>query len=333
MIATGSRYVEAALAAELARVANCGDGARNRTLFAASAALGSIVAAGALEAGHVEEALASAAVAAGLGLAEARGVVRRGIAAGLKTPRVLSDSARGIGAPARQPSTPSFARPEPASDTRPPAEELAELWNRALPATEDPEAAKWLRSRGIVAHAVEDADAARAIPPGARLPRWAASKGGDWSRTGHRLILRLWSERGAFLSVRARRIRDGEGPKDLAPSGFAVRGLFLADSLALQVLRDGPPDWWSPRRFLFVEGTPDFLARVSIQPDASEQGPAVFGLVEGSWTPALAARVPDRSEIFVRQHADATGEAHVGRIVRDLASRCSVYRIARKENP
>lgn len=70
MIATGSRYAEAALAAELARVANCGDGARNRTLFAASAALGSIVGAGALEAGHVEEALTSAAVAAGLGLTQ-----------------------------------------------------------------------------------------------------------------------------------------------------------------------------------------------------------------------------------------------------------------------
>lgn len=326
MNATSSRYVESALNAELARVASCGDGARNRTLFAASAALGSIVGAGALDAGHVEEALSAAAVAAGLALAEARGVVRRGIAAGLKTPRTLPDSARDATGTVRPHSPPSFVRPEPPPEPRPPAEEIAELWNRALPVTADAEAATWLRSRGIAAHAVEDADAARAVPPGARLPRWAASKGGDWNRTGHRLVLRLWSERGAFLSLRARRVRDGDSPKDLAPSGFAVRSLFLADSLALQVLRDGPPEWWTPRRFLFVEGTPDFLARCSIQPDGSEQGPAVFGLVEGSWTPALAARIPDGSEVFIRQHADATGEAHVTRIVHDLAARCSVYR-------
>jgi hypothetical protein len=83
-------YAWAAMENECARVATTAAGSRNHRLNVAAFSLGTLVGAGALEAGVVELMLAEAARAAGLGAAEARRTLRSGLGAGVQRPRQLS---------------------------------------------------------------------------------------------------------------------------------------------------------------------------------------------------------------------------------------------------
>jgi hypothetical protein len=193
---------------------------------------------------------------------------------------------------------------------------------------EDEDAMAWLASRALDADHVALWDLARVLHTSAALPTWARCRG-PWTATGHRLLIPLFDAAGDLVSVRARCLRDpGDLSKSLAPAAFSVRGLVFADPLAQQLLRSGPPDWWHPRDVVITEGEPDFLTWASRQGDGHEQGPAVLGVVSGSWTEEIASRLPDEARIAVRTHRDAAGEEYARAIVATLGRRCRVFRAA-----
>jgi hypothetical protein len=64
--------------------------------------------------------------------------------------------------------------------------------------------------------------------------------------------------------------------------------------------------------------------------DANELAPAVLGIVNGSWTEEIAARIPDGTRVVVRTHSDGAGDDYAAKIVHSLSARCSLSRVARE---
>jgi len=85
------KYSEAALLDELDRLSSAQQGTRNGQLYRSAAALGEHVAAGTLERAVVEAELTAAALAIGLSAHETEGAIYRGLTAGMKSPRDLSN--------------------------------------------------------------------------------------------------------------------------------------------------------------------------------------------------------------------------------------------------
>lgn len=239
----------------------------------------------------------------------------------------------------RRGDAPPLPRREPvpaAPPRRPPADEVAATWASCVGVTEDAEVAGWLRGRALDPAAVEDLDMARALPVRARLPRWARGPRGAWTESGHRLVLPLFGATGRLEALRARAVvpLDG-GPKGLAPAGAEVRGLVLACPLARLLLAgaalgDGSPAAELVRTagLVVTEGEPDWLTwstRWGVDGEL-ERAPAVVGLVAGSWTEDLAARVPEGTCVGLRVHHDAAGEGYAARVAATLGARCEVRR-------
>jgi hypothetical protein len=86
----GDRYAEAALTNELGRLALAADGTRNDQLNRSAHALGSLVAAGRLDAVGVAEALLTVAARIGLDSREAEGTIASGMRSGARSPRRAS---------------------------------------------------------------------------------------------------------------------------------------------------------------------------------------------------------------------------------------------------
>lgn len=80
-------YARRAIEGEVSRVLNATNGGRNATLNIAAFSLGQLVGAGLVGEDEVVPVLLDAAAAVGLPLAEARGVVHRGVRAGAQRPR------------------------------------------------------------------------------------------------------------------------------------------------------------------------------------------------------------------------------------------------------
>jgi len=279
--------------------------------------------------------LLAAAVETGLPEREAIQHVRRGIRRGERTPRSVPDSRR-VGrsdAPLRQPhtiATPGIAGPE-RPPLRPPLAEVTALWDASRPLSADVGAASWFTRRygehaSTILEGGEQWDLARVVPRGVSLPRWAWSRGGSWIQTGHRLLFRLWDHNGVALSVRARCLDSSTSPKSLAPAGFSVKGLVLADPLGVQLLSGSAPEWWSPQEIVISEGEPDWLTWAACQSEAHEQGPAYFGIVAGGWSLDVAGRVPDGARVVIRTHHDRSGQLYAQEVCATLAGRCFLFR-------
>jgi hypothetical protein len=329
-----NRYVEAAVDSEIQALRHTSSG-RACAAFKAAAAIGGFVGAGEMERSVAEHALLSAAMETGLPEREAAGHIRRGIQRGEKTPRTVPDGTfhRNIksGTSHRAgPTAPVRAKADPAP-ARPPRQEVAALWAASLPVSTAPEATAWFAHRfGPDAtwslQQTDLWDLARVIPAGLRLPRWARSQGGPWTHTGHRIIFRLWGHTGEAVSLRARSFEATMTPKSLAPAGYSVKGLVLADPLARQLLSGVCPTWWQPRQVIVAEGEPDWLLWALRQRETDEQGPAVFGIESGAWSPQIAALIPTGASVVIRTHHDEPGERYAQQIATSLHGRCRIFR-------
>jgi hypothetical protein len=196
----------------------------------------------------------------------------------------------------------------------PPLVDVETLWRDCAPVaayddeTDDGGVTDWLSNRAINPTTCRERDLCRVLP--ATVPAWAA----PWQRGGYRCILPLYDAHGTMRSVRARRVIEGrkQGPKCLAPSGYAVRGLVLADPHAVAMLR-AP----APGLCLIAEGETDYLTLAARYTDT-----AVVGVYAGSWTRELGARFTPESQILILTDNDTTGHAYRDAIVSTV--RCKV---------
>lgn len=233
--------------------------------------------------------------------------------------RVIERAARLAGLDADVESGPRPMAPPPPDCPFPPQPEVERLWDNASPLAQDHEAAEYFASRGLDAHSLDTCDLVRAI--GRRLPAWAIYGAGDWNESGHRAIVRMFDPSGTFRSVRAIRIRFGGSdiPKRLPPKGYRASGLVMANEFGRGIL-DGTNRYG---RMLICEGEPDFLT-VSTEPFGEPQ--AVLGIVSGSWTGAMAARISDAAEVLVMTHNDKAGDGYAREINSTIGHRCNVLR-------
>ena len=328
------RYVEAAVDSEIQALRHTSSG-RACAAFKAAAAIGGFVGAGEVDRSVAERALLSAALETGLPEREAAGHIRRGILRGEKTPRSVPDAVfqrniKSSSAYRVRPAAPARTHADQ-SPARPPQQEVAALWVASLPVDAHAECAAWFAHRFGRAAAwslqqVELWDLARVIPAGLRLPRWARLQGAPWAHTGHHIIFRLWDHTGQAVSLRARATDTTVAPKSLAPAGYSVKGLVLADPLAQQLLGGVCPTWWQPRQVIIAEGEPDWLLWALRQREADEQGPAVLGIESGAWSPQIAARIPTGASVVIRTHHDEPGRRYAQQIAASLHGRCRIFR-------
>jgi len=328
-------YARAAVESETAVLRTSSTGERACATFRAAAALGNLVGSGELDHAETEGLLLAAAMGTGLPEREAIQNIRRGIRRGERTPRSVPDAQAYGGSDVflRRPhaiATPESAKTEE-PPLRPPLAEVADLWNASHPLSADVEAASWFTRRygenaSTILEGGELWNLAKVVPRGVSLPRWAWSRGGSWIQTGHRLLFRLWDHNGMALSVRARCLDSSTSPKSLAPAGFSVKGLLLADPLGVQLLSGSAPDWWSPQEIVVSEGEPDWLTWAACQSEAHEQGPAYLGIVAGGWSLDVAGRIPDGARVVIRAHHDRSGQLYAQEISATLAGRCQLFR-------
>lgn len=329
-----NRYVEAAVDSEIQALRSTSSG-RACATFKAAAAIGGFVGAGEVERSVAERALLSAALEIGLPEREATGHIRRGILRGEKTPRSVPDALfqRNLKSRASYPARPDVPARTRAdqSPARPPQHDVAALWAASLPVSEDTDSAAWFDYRfgRAAAWSIQQAELwglARVLPAGLRLPRWARSQGGPWTHTGHRIIFRLWDHTGRVVSLRARSVEATVAPKSLAPAGFSVKSMVLADPLAQQLLSGVYPTWWQPRQVIVAEGEPDWLLWALRQRESDEQGPAVLGVESGAWSSQIAARIPTGASVVIRTHHDEPGKRYAQQIAASLQGRCRIFR-------
>ncbi len=114
----------------------------------------------------------------------------------------------------------------------------------------------------------------------------------------------------------------------------------MADPLARLLLAglpcgDGEPAHEAVRRYGLVicEGVPDFLTWATRWGDAAETAPAVIGIISGSWTTEVAARVPAGTRVAVRTHGDRAGAKYAQQIAATLRDRCVLTFAAHSEAP
>ena len=223
----------------------------------------------------------------------------------------------------------------PEAPKRPPEAEVRGLWERCRPITDDARVREWIEDRGIHVEWTAGGDMCRALPVSGALPRWARYMGRSWRESSHRVIVPLYGAGGRMESLHARALAPAS-PKDKAasPAGdkagpLEVRGLVMADESARNLLAgEIPPGEIAPTplRVIVAEGVPDFLTWAAHYGDADENVPAVFGIIAGSWTPEIAATIPNGSRVTIRTHHDEAGNKYAAKIRETLEGRVTLLR-------
>jgi hypothetical protein len=204
------------------------------------------------------------------------------------------------------------------------AGELRALWAECTRVGLDAEVSRWLEGRlgAGAASRVSAGRLATALRLDAVTPRWAAQGRQSWASLGYRLLVPMVDAAGMVRSVRARCVgqaREGM-PKALPPTGFTQRGLVMASPGAVAMLKG--VGW--PAEVVVAEGEPQWLAACLTWP-----GRAVLGIVAGSWTDELAAKVPTCASVLVVTDHDAAGDRYAEAIETNLRGRCRVLRHGR----
>lgn len=228
---------------------------------------------------------------------------------------------------------------EDAPPEYPAPDEVARFWDAGRSILVDGRVCSWIAdARGLPVKAVARADLMRALRYGQPCPKWAVKvlradepdeERVPWSKTAYRAIFPLYDASGALRSVLARFVgtpKFENVPKSRAPIGFQRRGLVLADKAGRELLAGEPSAL--PRRVVIAEGEMDMIAfsvRAPAQRPATEatrrELVCVLGIVSGSWTAELAARIPDGSTVLIATHDDGGGEKYAAAITKTLLER------------
>jgi hypothetical protein len=221
--------------------------------------------------------------------------------------------------------------PAPLPAQYPPEPEVRCFWDSCALADTDPVVREYLTRRKVWPTLVTSFDLARALPADKATPAWAGRWDMDlkrqvsWVESRHRLIVPLFDERGLMRSVLARNIDGTAQSKSLAPSGFGRAGLLMADGFGRWLLATGQrPEWWpssTELRVVVAEGEVDFLMAAIQWSGAAEFAPATFGIVSGSWSSEVAARIADGSTVVVATDPDKSGERYAVAIAESFVHR------------
>jgi hypothetical protein len=232
-------------------------------------------------------------------------------------------------------ATTPISRPKPTpapkqvSPSRP--ANVSPFWSGCGSVYDDVQLHRALKARAIDPAIVHDRDLARALTA-STTASWARFGGKDWGELGNRLIVPMYDATGALVTVHARRLDgDGEIPKGLSPAGCSHSGAVFADPGA-QLLLAGEPLTIRDLTVIIAEGVPDFLTWATHYGD-TEDAPIVLGVISGSWTPEIAARIPSGAKVIVRMHTDEAGQKYARAIADTLIDRCDLWRPALDENP
>ena len=239
--------------------------------------------------------------------------------------------------------TPTRSTPrEPTPPRYPPAQELKALWGSSSAVIEDKEARAWLWQRLVptqgdmeardalhnqVLEVIASQDLARAIHLNADRPSWL-------QHTTNRLMFPLCNGMGQFRSCKVRPLPGPKG-KGFSPRGFDATGLVFANITAREMLETGRvPNRWpknEPFRLIVCEGEVDWMTWCVhdelVAGDARETpAPAIIGIFSGSWTDALAGRIPNKTLVIIRNDRDekGTGEKYARRAFELLDHRCTL---------
>jgi hypothetical protein len=164
------------------------------------------------------------------------------------------------------------------------------------------------------------------LPSDLALPAWASYGNKPWNADGFRLILPLYSPRGNLESLYARALRPVVIGSIRTAQSFpliaGVGGRVMANGIGLRLLRTRRwPDDSTWRTVVIAGGAVDFLEWSTA---VRGEGPAVLGIVPGSWTTAIADRIPDGCRVVVRAHANPITARYAHRMHEALHSRCEV---------
>lgn len=212
---------------------------------------------------------------------------------------------------------------------------LESMWAAALSlAVPSSRAARvWAERRGLDAQQLLERDLVRVLSPIQHVPSICRIGGVPWSEAGYRLLLPVFDQLGNFAALRARHVDGadaalspiGEAPQagahELMPAQTCSAGLCFSDETGRAMLRGSA----APAEIWIAQNGPDFLTLTDLLGQAEHR--AVLGVFPGSWTPALAARLPSGSRVVLATQASRTGDAHARRIAATLIGR-DVMRLA-----
>lgn len=214
----------------------------------------------------------------------------------------------------------------------PPIDDVLALWESCAPVNSDVGVAAYLGSRGIDADRVAAEDMARFLPAKVDLPRWAGTRR-SWIEADMRLIVPLYSSTGRVRSVLARLCREPRDPSELksvSPTGHARQGLVMANKRGLYMLEHGElpavGQGMERRILLIVEGEPDLLTLTAVSEFETRTEFSALGVVAGSFTAEIAARIPSGTEVACCVHHDEAGERYAEKIKQLVARRCKFVR-------
>ena len=185
---------------------------------------------------------------------------------------------------------------------------VGRLWQSCWSVDADPAVTGWLREHNICARATTSRDLARAL------------RRGSWLDVGPRLVIPIYDPWGELTALWA------QGVAGVLPVLLGARqaeGMVFANPLARHALAQVTGGHFPWRTVILTAGAVDYLQWAAAMA-ASDEGPAVIGLADGTWSALLAARIPDGWRVIVRGDTNPEVSALASRITGSLAGRCEV---------
>jgi cell wall assembly regulator SMI1 len=234
--------------------------------------------------------------------------------------------------PVTRAALPHPTEPEPVYKT----EDAWRVWKACQRVTADEEVSAYLHGRDIDPDETDRLDLARALPRDYRATYTIHAPDGvprTWAETGYRLIVPMYDHRGEFRSVLAHDLTRSRPARKSTTRGER-KGLVMANPIGWILLAQGRAPIGrgdTPQVVWVAEGETDFLS-TACGPDRDSTwggptAPAVIGVVAGSWTAELAARIPDGSYVLVGTDHNPAGDRYAQSIADTLCHRCNVRRV------